>query len=38
LPEDVPLITGGWLVGRHGSLPLMIFTGLAGILDRKSVV
>ena len=38
LPEDVPLITGGWLVGRSGSLPLMIFTGLAGILIGDSII
>jgi membrane protein DedA with SNARE-associated domain len=38
LPEDVPLITGGWLVGRHGSLPLMIFTGLVGILIGDSII
>jgi len=38
LPEDVPLITGGWLVGRHGSLPLMIFTGLVGILVGDSII
>lgn len=38
LPEDVPLITGGWLVGRGGSLPLMMFTGLAGILIGDSII
>ena len=38
LPEDVPLITGGWLVGREGSLPLMIITGLAGILIGDSII
>jgi len=38
LPEDVPLITGGWLVGRTGSLPLMMFTGLAGILIGDSII
>ncbi|HZX97152.1 MAG TPA: DedA family protein [Myxococcales bacterium] len=38
LPEDVPLITGGWLAGRGGSLPLMIFTGLAGILIGDSII
>jgi membrane protein DedA with SNARE-associated domain len=42
LPEDVPLITGGWLVGhagaRGGSLPLMIFTGMAGILIGDSII
>ena len=38
LPEDVPLITGGWLVGRSGSLPLMIFTGLAGILIGDTII
>jgi membrane protein DedA with SNARE-associated domain len=38
LPEDVPLISGGWLVARGGSLPLMIFTGLAGILIGDSII
>jgi len=38
LPEDVPLITGGWLVGRSGSLPLMIVTGLAGILIGDTLI
>ena len=38
LPEDVPLITGGWLVGRSGSLPLMIITGLAGILIGDTLI
>lgn len=39
LPEDVPLIAGGWLVARSGgSLPLMIVTGLAGILIGDSVI
>ncbi len=38
LPEDVPLITGGWLVGRNGSLPLMIVTGLAGILIGDTLI
>ena len=39
LPEDVPLIAGGWLVARGGgSLPLMIFTGLAGILIGDSII
>ena len=38
LPEDVPLITGGFLVARNGSLPLMIFTGLAGILIGDSII
>ena len=38
LPEDVPLITGGWLVARGGSLPLMIFTGLAGILIGDTII
>jgi membrane protein DedA with SNARE-associated domain len=38
LPEDVPLIAGGYLVARTGSLPLMIFTGLAGILIGDSVI
>jgi len=38
LPEDVPLITGGWLVGRNGSLSLMIFTGLAGILIGDTII
>ena len=38
LPEDVPLITGGYLVARTGSLPLMIFTGLAGILIGDTLI
>ena len=38
LPEDIPLITGGWLIGRDGSLALMIFTGLAGILIGDSII
>ncbi len=38
LPEDVPLITGGYLVARNGSLPLMIFVGLAGILIGDSII
>jgi membrane protein DedA with SNARE-associated domain len=39
LPEDVPLIAGGWLVARSGSsLPLMIITGLAGILIGDSII
>ena len=38
LPEDVPLIAGGYLVARGGSLPLMIFTGLAGILIGDSII
>ncbi len=38
LPEDVPLITGGYLVARSGSLPLMILTGLAGILIGDSII
>src|SRR5258708_35021681 len=38
LPEDVPLIAGGYLAARTGSLPLMIFTGLAGILLGESPI
>jgi membrane protein DedA with SNARE-associated domain len=38
LPEDVPLITGGWLAARGGSLPLMMVTGLAGILIGDSII
>lgn len=38
LPEDVPLITGGYLVARTGSLSLMIFTGLMGILIGDSII
>jgi membrane protein DedA with SNARE-associated domain len=38
LPEDVPLITGGYLVGRGGFPFLMIFTGLAGILIGDSII
>jgi membrane protein DedA with SNARE-associated domain len=38
LPEDVPLITGGWLAGKSGSLALMMFTGLAGILIGDTII
>ena len=38
LPEDVPLITGGWLAAKGGSLPLMMVTGLAGILIGDSII
>jgi membrane protein DedA with SNARE-associated domain len=38
LPEDLPLIAGGYLVARGGSLPLMIFTGLAGILIGDTII
>ncbi len=38
LPEDVPLIAGGYLAARTGSLPLMIFTGLAGILIGDTMI
>ena len=38
LPEDVPLITGGYLVARSGSLTLMIAVGLAGILIGDSII
>jgi membrane protein DedA with SNARE-associated domain len=38
LPEDVPLISGGWLIARGGSLPLMMATGLAGILIGDSII
>jgi membrane protein DedA with SNARE-associated domain len=38
LPEDVPLISGGWLIAHNGSLPLMMFTGLAGILIGDSII
>ena len=34
----MPLITGGYLVARTGSLPLMIATGLAGILIGDSMI
>lgn len=34
----MPLITGGYLVARHGSLTLMILTGLAGILIGDSII
>ena len=34
----MPLITGGYLVARSGSLPLMIATGLAGILIGDSMI
>jgi membrane protein DedA with SNARE-associated domain len=38
LPEDVPLISGGWLIARGGSLPLMMLTGLAGILIGDTII
>lgn len=43
LPEDVALITGGYLAGKGppigvGSLPMMIFVGLAGILIGDSII
>lgn len=39
LPEDMPLIFGGFLVARnHGSLPLMIVVGLAGILIGDTII
>jgi membrane protein DedA with SNARE-associated domain len=38
LPEDVPLITGGYLASRGGSLPAMILVGLAGILIGDSII
>src|SRR5205085_3939699 len=38
LPEDVPLIIGGWLAGRAGSVPLMVATGLAGILIGDTII
>ena len=43
LPEDVALITGGYLAGKGppigvGSLPGMIFVGLAGILIGDSII
>jgi membrane protein DedA with SNARE-associated domain len=38
LPEDIPLISGGWLVGKEGSLPLMVATGLVGILVGDSII
>lgn len=38
LPEDAPLIIGGYLVARNGSLSLMMFTGLAGILIGDSII
>jgi len=38
LPEDVPLISGGWIIARGGNLPLMIATGLAGILIGDSII
>jgi membrane protein DedA with SNARE-associated domain len=43
LPEDVALITGGYLAGKGppigvGSLPLMIFVGLLGILIGDSII
>jgi membrane protein DedA with SNARE-associated domain len=39
LPEDAPLIFGGYLAARSGgSLPLMILTGLAGILIGDTII
>ena len=38
LPEDAPLIIGGYLVARNGSLPIMIATGLLGILIGDSII
>lgn len=38
LPEDVPLIIGGYLAARGGSLPAMIVTGLIGILIGDSII
>ena len=43
LPEDVALITGGYLAGKGppvgvGSLSAMIFVGLAGILIGDSII
>ena len=43
LPEDVALITGGYLAGKGppigvGSLPLMILVGLTGILIGDSII
>ena len=43
LPEDVALITGGYLAGKGppigvGSLPLMILVGLAGILIGDTII
>ena len=43
LPEDVALITGGYLAGKGppigvGSLPAMILVGLAGILIGDSII
>jgi membrane protein DedA with SNARE-associated domain len=43
IPEDIPLIMGGYLAGKGppigvGSLPAMIFVGLAGILIGDSII
>src|SRR5207247_3358063 len=38
LAEDAPRISGGFLVARNGSLPLMIATGLAGILIGDTII
>ena len=38
LPEDVPLITGGYVASRGGSLTAMILVGLAGILIGDSII
>ena len=34
----MPLIAGGFFAARNGSLPLMIFTGLAGILIGDTII
>jgi membrane protein DedA with SNARE-associated domain len=39
LPEDIPLIASGWMVHTgHGSLTLMILTGLAGVMIGDSLL
>lgn len=38
LPEDVPLITGGYLVARNGFPVMMILVGLLGILIGDSII
>jgi membrane protein DedA with SNARE-associated domain len=39
LPEDIPLVASGWMVHTgHGSLTLMILTGLAGVMIGDSLL
>ena len=39
IPEDIPLLTGGWLCYRgHASLPIMIIVGMVGVLTGDFVL